>query len=133
MKLHQIWHEQCDAARDIQNEFGTDRALTCLVGEKFVNFLYAAETDEEFREEIPAFVAGIRGIFERWQLAAYLDIARQTERFNPVGGDQGAGLWGLLFCCRFIHGHSCLRHQMQSVTRWQERQFFQAHGDDYVC
>ena len=90
MKPHQIWHEQCDAARDIQNEFGTDRALTYLVGEKFINFLDAAETDEEFREEIPAFVAEIRDIFERWQLAAYLDIARQTERFDPAGYDDPA-------------------------------------------
>ena len=25
--------------------------------------------------------------FERWQLAAYLDIARQTERFDPADYD----------------------------------------------
>jgi hypothetical protein len=50
-------------------------------------FLSAAETDEAFREEIPAFVAEIRDIFERWQLAAYLDIARQTERFDDADYD----------------------------------------------
>ena len=49
--------------------------------------LDVAETDEAFREEIPAFVAEIRDIFERWQLAAYLDIARQTERFDPRNYD----------------------------------------------
>ena len=74
MKPHQIWTEQCAAAREIQAEFGTDRAITYLVGEKFINFLDAAETDEAFREEIPEFVAEIRDIFERWQLAAYLDM-----------------------------------------------------------
>ena len=87
MKPHQMWPEQCAAARAIQVELGTDRAITYLVGEKFINFLDAAETDEAFREEIPAFVAEIRDIFERWQLAAYLDIARQTERFDPANYD----------------------------------------------
>ncbi len=87
MKPHQIWTEQCAAARAIQVEFGTDRAISYLVGEKFINFLDAAETDEAFRDEIPAFVAEIRDIFEQWQLAAALDIARQTERFNPADYD----------------------------------------------
>ena len=87
MKPYQMWPEQCAAASAIQVEFGTDRAITYLVGEKFINFLDAAETDEAFQEEIPAFVAEIRDIFERWQLAAYLDIARQTERFDPRNYD----------------------------------------------
>ena len=87
MKPHQTWPEQCAAAREIQVEFGNDRAIAHLVGEKFVNFRGAAETDEAFREEIPAFVAEIRDMFERWQLAAYLDIARQTERFDDADYD----------------------------------------------
>lgn len=87
MKPHQIWHKQCAAARELQEEFGTDRAITYLVGEKFINFLDAAETDEEFRAEIPAFASEIRDIFEEWQLVAYLDIARQTERFDPADYD----------------------------------------------
>jgi hypothetical protein len=28
-------------------------------------------------------VAGIKGIFERWQLAQYLETALQTEPFDP--------------------------------------------------
>jgi 5'-deoxynucleotidase YfbR-like HD superfamily hydrolase len=83
MNPHRSWLEQCEAAKTIQDEFGTDRALAYLIGEKFVNFLGAAETDEAFREEIPAFVDEIRRIFERWQLAAYLETARQTEPFDP--------------------------------------------------
>ena len=90
MKPHQIWHEQCAAAREILEEFGSDKALTYLVGEKFVNFLDAAETDEAFREELPAFVAEIRDIFEDWQLAAYLEIARHTEPFDPSDYDDPA-------------------------------------------
>ena len=86
MNPHRAWLEQCEAA----NEFGTDRALAYLIGEKFVNFLSAAETDEAFRKEIPAFVAEIRRIFERWQLAAYLETARQTEPFDPSDYDDPA-------------------------------------------
>src|SRR3954464_12391779 len=83
MDLHKIWIEQCEAARGIEDEFGTDKALAYLIGEKFINFLEAADDDPDFRAEIPAFVAEIKQIFERWQLAQYLDNARQTEPFDP--------------------------------------------------
>ena len=82
MKLCKIWIEQCKAARGIEEDFGTDKALAYLIGEKFLNFLEAAETDAEFRAEIPDFVAEIKTIFERWQLIEYLDIARRTEPFD---------------------------------------------------
>ena len=64
MKFCEIWKEQCDAARQIEAEFGTQNALAYLIGEKFLNFLEAAETDAEFRAEIPAFVAEIKTIFD---------------------------------------------------------------------
>jgi uncharacterized protein YerC len=80
MNLCKIWVEQCEAARRIEDEFGTDKALDYLVREKFLNFLEAAETDAEFRAEIPAFVAEIKTIFERWQLAEYLVNRRTMNR-----------------------------------------------------
>ena len=83
MQPHKIWIEQCEAARGIEDEFGTQKALDYLVGEKFLNFLEAAETDADFRSEIPAFVTEIKTIFERWQLAQYLETARETEPFDP--------------------------------------------------
>jgi len=52
---HKIWIEQCEAA----------------------------ESDAEVRTEIPMFVEKIKTIFERWQLAQYLETARETEPFNP--------------------------------------------------
>lgn len=82
MKPHKLWTEQCDAAENIEDEIGTQKALDYLVGEKFLNFLEATETDADFRAEIPAFVDKIRTFFERWQLAQYLDTARQTEPFD---------------------------------------------------
>ncbi len=83
MKPCEIWIEQCEATRQIEAEFGTQNALDYLIGEKFLNYLQAAETDAEFRAEIPAFVGGIKTIFETWQLAAYLEAARQSDPFDP--------------------------------------------------
>jgi hypothetical protein len=40
-----IWIEQCRAARDIEDEFGVPKALTYLIGEKFLDFLDAADDD----------------------------------------------------------------------------------------
>ncbi len=80
---YKIWIEQFEAAEGIEADFGTQQALDYLVGEKFLNFLEVTETDADFRAEIPAFVAKITTIFERGQLAAYLETARETEPFDP--------------------------------------------------
>lgn len=82
-EAHKIWVEQCEAARGIEDEFGVQPALEYLVGEKFINFLEVAEDDADFRVEISNFVTEIRSIFEPWQLAQYLETARQTEPFDP--------------------------------------------------
>jgi hypothetical protein len=82
-----IWIEQCQAARDIEDEFGVPKALAYLIGEKFLNFLDAAEDDLEFRAELPEFVAEIKTIFEPWQLAEYLETVRETEPFDSSGLD----------------------------------------------
>jgi hypothetical protein len=83
MDLCKIWMEQCEAARGIEDEFGTQPALAYLVAEKFLNFLEAADKDPAFRAEVPAFVAEIQRLFEPWQLAECLETARQTEPFDP--------------------------------------------------
>jgi hypothetical protein len=88
MDFCKIWIEQCEATRTIEDEFGTDRALAYLIGEKFLNFLEAAEAHADFRAEIPAFVAEIKTIFEHWQLAEYLEKARQREPFDPSFYDE---------------------------------------------
>jgi hypothetical protein len=83
MNLCKIWIEQCEAARGIEDEFGTQKALAYLVGEKFLNFLESAEKDTRFEAELPAFVAEIKRHFEPWQLAECLEKARQTDPFDP--------------------------------------------------
>ena len=82
MNLCKIWIEQCEAAWGIEDEFGTQKALAYLVGEKFLNYLEAAEKDSTFQAELPAFVAEIKRIFKPWQLAECLEKARQTEPFD---------------------------------------------------
>jgi hypothetical protein len=83
LNLYKIWIEQCEAARGIENEFGVVPAIRYLVGEKFINYLDAAEKDAEFWAELPAFVAEIKKIFEPWQIAEYLEKAGWTEPFDP--------------------------------------------------
>ena len=83
MAQHKIWIEQFEAAENIEDEFGTQKALEYLIGDKFLNFLEAAETNADFQSEIPAFVGKIKTIFERWQLAQYLETAKETEPFDP--------------------------------------------------
>ena len=79
-----IWIEQCDATANIENNFGTQPALDYLIGEKFLDFLEVAEHEDAFRDEVPAFVARMKTIFERWQLAAYLETAKESEPFDPA-------------------------------------------------
>ena len=81
--MNKIWIEQCDAARNIEVEFGTHQAIEYLVGEKFINYIEAADDDTSLRADIPAFVAEIKTMFERWQLAAFLEVARESEPFDP--------------------------------------------------
>jgi hypothetical protein len=42
MRPCKVWIEQCKATRTIDDQFGTDKALEYLVGEKFLNFLEVA-------------------------------------------------------------------------------------------
>ena len=81
--MNKIWIEQCEAALGIEDQFGTQKALEYIVGDKFLNYLEAAEMHADFRAEIPAFVARIKTIFERWQLAQYLETAKESEPFDP--------------------------------------------------
>lgn len=88
MQLYKLWIEQCEAAKGIETEFGIDKARAYLIGEKFINFIEAAENYADFRGEIPAFVAEIRTIFEPWQLAEYLEIAKEAEPFDAEDYDE---------------------------------------------
>jgi hypothetical protein len=87
MELHRMWTEQCDAMTGIRAAFGTQQALNYLIGEKFLDFIEAAGSSDDFRGELLAFAARIRTLFEPQQLAAYLasiDDSRITKDSSIV-------------------------------------------------
>ncbi len=79
---HEIWIEQCEAARDIREAFGLEKAIGYLIGEKLLNFLRAADRDPAFPDEVPRFVEEIKRIFDRAEIRTYLD---GVQRVGPLG------------------------------------------------
>ena len=75
MKPSKKWIEHCQTARGIKDTFGVPQALDFLIADKFLMFVEAAEDDAGFRDELPAFTAEIKTIFETWQLADYFGEA----------------------------------------------------------
>lgn len=80
--FHKVWIDQCEAARDIREAFGLEKALGYLIGEKLLNFVEAADQDPDFAAELPAFLEEIRTIFEPSDIRAYLD---RVHRVGPLG------------------------------------------------
>jgi hypothetical protein len=79
----------CEAvAGRIEPGFGTEKAMGYLIGEKFLNFLEVAETNDEWREAIPEFVAGIKALFEPWQLAQFLKTPRRLGALGHVASEE---------------------------------------------
>jgi len=68
------WIEQCAAARGIRNRHGIVSALDYLIGEKLMTYAEAAATRPEFARELPQFVAEVRSIFSKEEIAAYLEF-----------------------------------------------------------
>jgi hypothetical protein len=60
-----------------------------LIGEKFLNFLERAETDREWRQAIPTFVAEIKALFEPWQLAEFLETPRCLGPLGHTVDEEG--------------------------------------------
>lgn len=83
MDLHRMWTEQCAAVSGIREAFGTQQALNYLIGEKFLDFVEAADKYDEFRHELPAFAARVKTLFDGSELAAYL----APVDISDVGGD----------------------------------------------
>jgi hypothetical protein len=55
-KHHDIWIEQCEAARTIKARYGLKAAFDYVVGEKLMNFAGAAFKHPEFAREFPRFI-----------------------------------------------------------------------------
>ena len=89
MDPREILESQCDAAREILDRFGAEKAMGYLIGEKFLNFLEVAETNDEWRELIPDFVTEILSIFEPHQLAEYLETPRRLGPLGHTASEEG--------------------------------------------
>jgi len=82
------WKQQCDAARGIRDNFGTEKALGYLVGEKLLTFLSVSERDPTLATDLPAFVAEIKAIFQPWKLREYLSGLRRLGPLAHITSDE---------------------------------------------
>ena len=71
-KFHQVWIEQCEAAKTIRARFGLKAAFEYLVGEKLLNFAEAAANHGDFARELPRFVSEVRRMFTPEEIEAQL-------------------------------------------------------------
>jgi hypothetical protein len=83
----------CEATRNIEGAWGRKKAMGYLIGEKFLNFLEVAETNREWRQAIPSFVAEIKALFEPWQLAKYLETPRRLGALGHVASKKAHQLF----------------------------------------
>ncbi|MBI4563464.1 MAG: hypothetical protein HY716_02060 [Planctomycetes bacterium] len=88
IEFHKIWIEQCEGARGVKEEFGTEKALGYLIGEKLVNFIRASDTRPEFSAELPNFVAEVKLIFEPHEIRGYLENVRRIGAMGHVATDE---------------------------------------------
>ncbi len=86
--FHLIWKDQCEAARAIKEEFGREKALGYLIGEKLVNFVRAADERPEFREELPKFLDEVKDIFEEWEIRDYLDNVKRIGALGHICSEE---------------------------------------------
>lgn len=83
-----IWIEQCAAAHRIQEGFGKQKALGYLIGEKFMNFVKAADQYPEWAAELPEFAAEIKRIFPSGEIQEYLNNVRRVGALGHTCTDE---------------------------------------------
>jgi len=86
-KFHDIWKQQCVAARSVRVQHGTLSVLDYLIGEKLLTFADTAVTRPEFAWELPRFVAEVRDIFSLEEIRLYLE---HLERMAAIKDEQAA-------------------------------------------
>jgi hypothetical protein len=75
------WIDQCEAARDIREAWGTRKVLGYLIGEKLLNYIRASDSDPSWAAKLPLFAAEIMRIFTTEELRAYFAT---TTRVGPA-------------------------------------------------
>ncbi len=95
-----IWREQCDAARDIREAWGTKKALGYLIGEKLLDHIGAADSRPEWADRLSLFVAEIKRIFTADELRTYFAGTTRIGVAGHVASDddyetmRDAGMFG---------------------------------------
>jgi hypothetical protein len=79
-KFHEIWIEQCDAARDIKLRYGLKAAFEYLVTEKLLSFAGAAADHPEFARELPRFVSEVRQMFTPEEIRSHIARVEREQR-----------------------------------------------------
>ena len=83
-----IWIEQCEAAREIRDAWGTRKALGYLVGEKLLNYIHAADSDPSWEVNLPKFAAEIRRIFTNEELRTYFATTTRVGAVAHVSTEE---------------------------------------------
>jgi len=78
-KHHQVWIEQCEAARTIRERFGLEAAFDYVVGEKMMNFASVARDHPAFARELPRFVSEVRRLFSAHEIRTHLERLEREE------------------------------------------------------
>lgn len=93
----ELWEDYCDVAPDIRLRFGLADALGYVVGEKLMTFAHAAESDDRFRAELPAFCAKIRTLFTKGEIKQHFEAAEkesqvETDLFEGASDEEAEEL-----------------------------------------
>jgi Sec-independent protein translocase protein TatA len=83
-KQHEIWIEQCEAARTIKARYGLKAAFDYLVGEKLMNFASAASKYPEFAREFPRFISAVRRMFTREEMRTHIARLEREQSENAI-------------------------------------------------
>ena len=86
--FHKIWIEQCEASQSIREDFGIQKALGYLIGEKLLDFIRKSNKNPDFAGELPRFVEEIKSIYEPWELGDYLDNVRRVGVSGHIDSDE---------------------------------------------
>jgi hypothetical protein len=87
-KQHEIWIEQCEAARTINERYGIKAAFDYIVGEKLMNHAEAASQHPHFARSLPQFVSEVRRMFALEDLRT--NLARlESQLCEETSEDEG--------------------------------------------
>lgn len=83
-----IWIDQCEAARDIRDAWGTRKAMGYLIGETFLNYIRASDTDPSFAAKVPLFAAEIKRVFTTEEVRTYFATTARVGAAGHVATDE---------------------------------------------